>query len=187
MKSKMNKAAREHLLKNQDGSIILIAMMVMMVITLIGLASLNSTDTDLKISQNDRCYKQNLYRAEAAALEAGVIMNRDTDPKNNLKSDSPIFEFLSDGDSFNPRVNLDQWVYDTGSTNARYTVVHPDPATLEKPYSKVPGFTAVFRGIANGESLDMSKPTQLWEYSIYGRSEQCNGIVVIEMGYRRRY
>ena len=70
MKSKKNKTDREYLLKNQDGSVIVIVLFVMVLITIIGLAALNSTDTELKVAQTDRCFKQNLFQADAAALAA---------------------------------------------------------------------------------------------------------------------
>ncbi len=73
MKSKKNKADRKLLVRRQDGSIVLIVLMVMLLITIIGFVSLNSTVTEIKVAQNDRCFNQNLYRAEAAAFEAGAI------------------------------------------------------------------------------------------------------------------
>ena len=160
---------------NQDGSVLLIALMIMMIITLIGLASLNLTATDLKITQNDRCFKQNLFMAEAAAFEAGQIMEADTSSDVNLKPETTTLNWLGDGSDFDP-VN-DEWHY-TGTQNASYSVVYDEEKS---------GYTTVFEGVSTGASLDMSNSTQLWQYSVYGRSEQCAGRVDMVMGYRKRF
>jgi hypothetical protein len=164
-------------LRSQDGSIILIAMIVIVVITVIGFTALNSTDTDFKISQNDRCFKQNLFRAEAAAFEAGAILDTEPDPSTTLQRGAEDYDWLSDGndDSFDPI--KDAWDYEK-DVNASYTKTNPDH------YS---GFSVVFGGIAKGNSLDMDNPTSSWQYSVYGRSEQCNGRVDVGMGYKIRY
>ncbi len=162
--------------KNQEGSVILIAIMIMLLITLMGMTSLNSTTTDYTITRNDRCFKQNVYRAEAAAFEAGQLMEEDTDSDTNLKPESTAFSWLGDGSDFNPIDDI--WVY-TGSSNSSYSAVYSSETNS--------GFTAVFEGVATGSSLDMSNETQLWQYQVYGRAEQCDGRVDMVMGYRKRY
>jgi len=172
---KIGKEAGVKFSKNQKGSILLIVLMIMMIITLTGLVSMNLTITDLKISQNDRCFKQNLFMAEAAAFEAGQIFETDTSDGENLKPETTNFTWLGDGAGFDPVT--DEWQY-TGTQNASSSVVYHEEES---------GYTAVFEGVASGASLDMSSDTQLWEYSVYGRSEKCGGRVDIVMGYRKRY
>ena len=58
------------LLKNEEGSAMLVALMILMVLTIIGVSSSNTTTVELQIVRNDGIYKQNLYLAEAAAQEA---------------------------------------------------------------------------------------------------------------------
>ena len=57
-------------IKNEEGSAIVVALMILMVVTIIGVSSSNTTTVELQIVRNDGIYKQNLYLAEAAAQEA---------------------------------------------------------------------------------------------------------------------
>jgi len=54
-------------IKNEEGSAIVIAVMILMVVTIIGVSSTNTTTVELQIVRNDGIYKENLYLAEAAA------------------------------------------------------------------------------------------------------------------------
>ena len=57
------------ILKNEQGSAIVIAMLTLMVVTIIGVSSSNKTASELQVVRNDGIYKRNLYLAEGAAQE----------------------------------------------------------------------------------------------------------------------
>ncbi|MFH0781612.1 MAG: pilus assembly PilX N-terminal domain-containing protein [Pseudomonadota bacterium] len=61
--------------KNDDGAILVIAIMLLAVLTILGVAALNTTTTEIRISGNEKVYKQAFYNAEAGisyAIERGV-------------------------------------------------------------------------------------------------------------------
>ncbi len=54
------------LLRNEDGSAIILALMILVLLTVIGIAGSNSTRTEMKIASNDKFHKITFYAAEAA-------------------------------------------------------------------------------------------------------------------------
>jgi len=53
-------------LKNENGSTLLLALMVLAVVTILGLFSINTSTTELAIARNERLYTIAFYAAEAA-------------------------------------------------------------------------------------------------------------------------
>jgi len=60
---------------NEKGAVLVIALMLLAVLTVLGVAALNTTTTEIRISGNEKVYKQAFYSAEAGiayAVERGV-------------------------------------------------------------------------------------------------------------------
>lgn len=172
----MKKSKRDPLeiVGNQDGSILMITMLVLVLVTLIGFSALKSTDTELDISFNDRCFKQNLYMAEAAVVEVGQLLEMEPDTANlqpATAAGTTRYKVV-DAAAFDPL--SESW----DDLNSTASAVFPDGLLR---------YSVVFQGIAPGESLDMSLTSTLWQYAVFGRSEQCSGRLDIVVGYRKRY
>jgi len=58
------------ILKNESGAVLIISLLTMVVLTLLGLAAINTVTTDIMISANDKGAKQAFYLAEAGLEEA---------------------------------------------------------------------------------------------------------------------
>ena len=56
----------DRLIRNEDGSAIILALMILVLLTVIGIAGSNSTRTEMKIASNDKFHKITFYAAEAA-------------------------------------------------------------------------------------------------------------------------
>jgi hypothetical protein len=52
--------------KQQDGSVMVVAILILALLTIIGIAAMSTTRVELKISGNEKSYKMALYAAEAA-------------------------------------------------------------------------------------------------------------------------
>ena len=52
--------------KNEDGSVMVVAVLILVLLTIIGIAAMSTTNVELKISGNEKSYKMALYAAEAA-------------------------------------------------------------------------------------------------------------------------
>ena len=60
---------------NEKGAVLVIALMLLAVLPVLGVAALNTTTTEIRISGNEKVYKQAFYSAEAGiayAVERGV-------------------------------------------------------------------------------------------------------------------
>jgi hypothetical protein len=64
-------------LHNNEGAVLVIALMLLAVLTILGVAALNTTTTEIRISGNEKVYKDAFYRAEAGvaySVQSGVAL-----------------------------------------------------------------------------------------------------------------
>jgi len=73
---------------NQDGSVILAGLMVLALITIIGIMSVGTSNTDVEISTNTQIYSRSFYAAEAA--KAFVVNNSDLYGSGNITPGAPV-------------------------------------------------------------------------------------------------
>ena len=52
--------------KNEGGSVMVVAILILALLTIIGIAAMSTSNVELKISGNEKSYKMALYAAEAA-------------------------------------------------------------------------------------------------------------------------
>ena len=72
------------ILSNQDGSVIVLALILLVLLTLMGLSAINTSTLEVKIADNEKRYKMTLYAADAG-IEAGraaLDMLKDDDAGN---------------------------------------------------------------------------------------------------------
>lgn len=153
-------------IKNEDGSAIILALVMLMLLTLIGTSANNTATIEIQIAGNDRDYKQRFYMAEATSMEALQIISdiTDTSQLQPAGGTAPSYIVESSLDSYSALSAV-------GQTSAI------DADTL---------YAVRAKGIAPGSSLDMSNPTQLYEYEVHGMSED-RGYAHVEIGFRRRF
>lgn len=163
-------------IQSEKGSVILMVLVVLVLVSLYGITSLNSASSELMIAHNGRVYKQNLYRAEAAVMEVGRVLETTPDPKTNLIPVNNFPFWLGDGSGGSPTFNpeIDSWNY---GTNAQLSALFPDNAS---------GYAVMFEGVAPGNSLDMTV-ANMWQYGVYGLSAFNGGRIGVVSGYRRMF
>lgn len=184
--------------KDEEGSVILMAIIIMALLTVIGITSTNTTNIEYQIVRNERVYKDSFYLAEAALSEAAAVMDSYiySDP-----TERAILDFETDvswlhdrgtgGEaeldlppSERPTGSIDYWANDTDKryqsemqqyhedgnpTNAYYAVVH-------------------FGENRQGQSLQLGALTRPpHDYAIYALyySEDAadKGLILLERGY----
>jgi hypothetical protein len=163
------------LLKNEDGSALVVALMILIVVTIIGVSSSKTTTVELQIVRNDGIYKQNLYLAEAAAQEAiQRIWNTSRSDPILLERRAPVW--------LNPNTidmtDFDIWDDDGADGNDTALVSSTDPDA---------SLAVIDAGIAAGGSLDISAETNAHDFAVFGLGTRNNGRVFIEIGYRERF
>jgi len=154
------------LLKNEDGSILVISLLMLMLLTLLGISATTTSTIEIQTAGNERVYKQNLYLAEAAAMHGAQDLEN-TDLANNTPTWllGPLVNVDLDNDNI-PDDNV--W-----SANSLPSI---DPSRV----------LATSEGLAPGASLDMTKGS-VYAYKVYGRSNRGNGLAFVEVGYRKAF
>jgi len=88
-------------LQNENGIALIIALMLLVLLTLLGMAATTTSVVEIQIAGNDKIYKKNFYMAEAAAYEAAYEMAAEDNPTEELQGDG---------------ANKGFWLKDKGST-----------------------------------------------------------------------
>ncbi len=69
-------------LNNENGSVIVVAVMLLVLLTLVGISSTNSSTTEVQIATNNQNYQVEFYLADSGWRQAGAwLMNRNDPPR----------------------------------------------------------------------------------------------------------
>lgn len=160
------------ILRNEDGSVMLVALLLMAVLTIMGIAAINTSNIEILISSNDRSYKQNFYRSEAAAYEAAQIVEDAVD--------ADLMPATTQYTNWLRGIGTDMTIPGNWNTgNSQVSGIDADANT---------SYAVIMTGIAGGGSEEMTAPSQLFEYAIYGLYLKSNaGRSLIGIGYRKRF
>ena len=150
-----------------------VALILLVVLTLLGITISTISEVEIQIAGNERLYKENVYRAEAAVMECAQKM------QEAASLDAGALTWMNTkGSVTSANVRSDTWWNDTNSAVVN-AAVDPDGDTR---------YLAVEEGVAPGTSLDMLK-TPLRSYSIYGRrydsANASRGRSVVRIGFRK--
>jgi Tfp pilus assembly protein PilX len=155
----------------EDGVVVVVALMMLVFLTVLGISATRTTQTEIRIAQNESMFRQNLYLAECGAMAGAQALENETNI-SILEDFSPdwLHSSLPDSDvrsdiNWNPSNNHSNQVLDE---TTRYL--------------------AVYQGVANGSSLDIgTQSSSLHDFLIYGCSTKNNGEALIEIGYRKKF
>ena len=170
------------LLNNENGVALITALMLLVLLTLLGMAATTTSTLEIMIAGNDRAYKQNLYRAESAAVYAAVIMEEQTNPIQILGTDGAnpwikpaLVSEWEDTDDFFMNDVYQYWEKDSYSAN------EPTPVAV----SEIPGtqYAAVFLGPDPYGTQDDNAAQIKNIWSLYGYSNNNNSKALVELGY----
>jgi len=182
------------ILNNEGGAVIIAALMVLVLLTIIGIASTNVSNTEVKIATHETIHQQNLYCAEGTASLALEEMEKLVNPKN----EDPSWLWQStDSDSvftvFEPEMAYKSALWDGESfeyeTDEGTITVTPDstPETVSETIFSDSRFLVNYRGLLPKEPLEIGV-TKRYRYDIYGRCAPRNrGAVAVEIGYIKAF
>ena len=179
---------------NENGSIMVVTLVILTLATMIGVAASITTSVELQVSGNDLRYAELFYRAEAAAMVGGRAIETTASTKMDggqyTSEDQDITLPKRDKAGHSEELNDDDDI--SCESNGG------DQISAEAPFSGG-SYTTRFLPVQQppmGASLDMANTagSVMHEYNIYGRSiRQLNssgrklGEVIIEVGYKRRF
>ncbi len=163
----MNEISR---VKNEEGSVLIVALIILVLLTLLGIYATKTTEVEIQIAGNDYRYKRNVYSAEAVAMECA----------QNIKDT----EVLDTGAL--------PWLYAMGGltsgdvTNGTWD----DTTSQQSTADSNTRYRAVVEGIAEQTSLDMTK-SRIHMYSIYGRryntAKENEGRSIVNIGFKKAF
>jgi hypothetical protein len=159
---------------NEDGSIMVIALIILVLLTLLGISATTTSTIEVQIAGNDRICKQNFYLAEGAAMVA--LQTLEDAAVGDLRPATTTFSWLATS-----AVNMSD-----PATMLAYDNLGPDNLGTLPGIDPNARYGVVSQGIAPGSSLDMTAPSQLYEFAVYGLYSG-NGQSHIVVGYRRRF
>jgi hypothetical protein len=171
---------QESRLRNEDGAVLVIALMMLVLLTILGISISSTSDIELQIAGNEMRYKENLYKADAAAMSCAQIMEETAEIDVSIEDDFMIP--FATGETLEDQ----GWVYDDDFWDGNMTDGTDDltPGTVDAvldPDGNV-RYVAVYAGVPPGEDFESG----LREFTIYGRSTGIQGSrSIIRMGYRR--
>jgi hypothetical protein len=153
------------ILRNEDGYFVILAtVMILVLLTILGIASSRTANTEILVAGNDIIYQRNFYRAEGAAIQAMEILANTPD----LVDNPPQWLDLRVGAL-------------TDDTLASYWDNAGIAATLDPTGNT--RYVAGLDYIALGTSLDMTKP-KAYAINVYGLC-RTQGNAMIKVGYRK--
>jgi Tfp pilus assembly protein PilX len=159
----------KRLLQNEDGSVLVIAIIMLVLLTALGLSATTTSTVEIQIAGNQRKYKDSLYRAEAAAMEcAQRLKNGGTE----MKEPGSFTTWLHNAQDEDLPDDVTDAAWDATDSEA----------SVEDSR-----FLAVFKGIPSGWSIDLSRGKKMYSYDLYGLCDRNNSQVAIGGGYKRAF
>jgi hypothetical protein len=181
----MKKIVDKYIPKNEDGSVLVIAMIMLALLTIMGISATNTSTIEVQIAANDRFYKQNLCVAEGAAMECIQRLENGGEEMKEMTSTRDVW--LIDESNFNRSgvsvPGADNITDDDNWNGSDMGAAQSCEVAMLEPNGNS-RFMAFYGGIAEGSSLDMTKST-VYEYRVFGRSTRNYGLVIIGVGYRK--
>jgi hypothetical protein len=161
---------------NEEGSVIVLSILVLVILTVIGLATSRTSTTEMQIVRNDGTYLQRFYIAESGAVEMAQILENEANLAN-LQNHTPAW--------------LNNYPMDDPVTYDDMRTIAPWDNTTSIVSNLVPNnaleTTVMDFGGAAGADLGMDG-TILHEYAVIGLLDRdARGQHMIEIGYRKRF
>ncbi len=176
-KKRDRETGRAALLAGEDGSVVVLALIILMLLTMVGTSATNTSTLELQVSANERHYKQNFFRTESAAMYGAQRIQEAPTRNQTFINDDTDGSWSHDA---SPSTNFD--------TLGNWTDLVNDPLVSAGPEYANTYNLVVFRGIVPWGDLDENAPTQLWSFGVYGQflNNAKNERMIIETGFAKR-
>jgi hypothetical protein len=161
-------------LTNENGSAIVIALMLLSLLTVMGIWSTRKSNIETLIAGNEVARNQTFFRTESGVIEGGFSI------KDAAASDLTAWtpDWLTKKEFALDMTDPENWDFDQvgGDDTAVPTTADPEV-----------GFCALDKGITSGDSMLMTNASQVRTYAVYSFHDSRNGQSLMEVGYKRRF
>jgi len=183
--------AMTHPLQNENGTVMVISLLIMAILTILGISAIDTSNVEIQITSNERVYKRNFYKAEAAVIAAAQQLEEATPAQ---LSDVSNFTWL-----INTDFNVDTLRYQ--DTDGTWKALQDGSGDWIDP----PTANGIVGQVVTGDSsyaksrfvvlettgfIDLTAPTNMHSYTIYGfydSNTRDRGRVIVEIGYKRKF
>jgi type IV pilus assembly protein PilX len=171
----------------EEGSVLIVALIMLVLLTIIGISASRNTSIEMMIAGNERVAKENFYLAEAAAAR-GVVLLETSDLRNDPPSWLIGQDFLPVGGGTTLPLpassyeKIDQHIHEDDNWTAVYSY-NLSSDGLDGDIK----FLAYEKPTPPGQSLKATQASKAHDYVVYGRSEFKNGQGLVAMGYRKAF
>ena len=173
MKYKKHIRKKADIIKNEDGSTIVMALIMLAILTIIGISASTTSVTELQIVRNERIYQNNFYLAESSVMEAAQRLDN--------------FDGITDYDILMARASPTKlgWINNASASpdfeiSSNWNTSNSIPSLANTSCS----FTVVFIKSQAGSSMKIGDQS-VNLYAIYGLSQIYNGEVLIDIGCKK--
>lgn len=164
---------------DEKGSVLVIALVMLALLTTLGIMSTNTTSIDLQIAQNERIHRQNFNMAEAA----------------NMLAVQRVINELEDLGDWNDAAY--DWIH-VCDENSAAGCAHPFRDTTDSAWTDdaitltVNGLSAKYLAEYNGEfsgaSIKVPATDKMYKFTCYGLYQDASrGEVLVETAMTRRF
>lgn len=157
---------KRHLLNNEDGSVMAVALALLMLLTLIGISATTTSMIEIQITGAKKTYTEHLFLAEGAAMQCAQRLFDASDP-----SSEPYYN--DERDKTDDEVQA--LIQNLNFTNSETSPISTSGTT---------GYATLYIGMVG--SMKMGQPN-LHGYRVYGWHVTPQGRVTVELGYRRAF
>ncbi|GBE12614.1 hypothetical protein BMS3Abin13_00905 [bacterium BMS3Abin13] len=189
--SRLLRDQRMPALKNEQGTAIIAALLILMLLTFMAIAATNTTISEKAMVRSESIFEQNFYKAESAAMEGVQQMTNATLPKNLLAALSKG-KLLRSADSKDPQSDLanldtnDDGVFNNTDINTFDSTSKIGPNTYR---------IVIQMPIASGSSKSLTQTgSRLYTYAAYGLSmadRDSTGrflsVSIVKIGIKKRF
>lgn len=177
-------------LKNQDGTAIVAALLILMLLTFVALTATDTTINEKSMVRNEAVFEQNFSLAESAALEGLQKLASKNNEEieellpSRLSTTSTNKNLLMDSDS----EEMEDILKKLDGAAGDKVIDKKDSSRFEKSQLGAETYrSAIMLPIASGDSLSLTTAkSRLYRYDTFGLSDDFGGKALIKIGYKRR-
>lgn len=197
---------KKYLLKNEKGFVLVVALVLLGLLSLLGVAVTNTSRIEVQIAANNRAYTQNFYLADSAAREGIAFLNKTITSSEQWTSDfasnsafkwaavSSVFPEVKASDLSSTPITVDhtninevkQWLTQEWANLKEAENLKTSGHPLA-PFVKYAVVGPISRALGTSLSVTVEAPTIVGfiVYGIYNNPNPDNrGQVIVDIGYK---
>ncbi|GBE53516.1 hypothetical protein BMS3Bbin14_02014 [bacterium BMS3Bbin14] len=187
--SRLLRDQRMPALKNEQGTAIIAALLILMLLTFMAIAATNTTISEKAMVRSESIFEQNFYKAESAAMEGVQQMTNATLPQNLLAAlnPGPLLRPANSKDSQSDLLNLD--------TNGDGVIDNNDTFDVTSQIGTNTHLIVIQMPIDSGSSKSLTQTSsRLYNYVAYGLSMadpdstgRFLSVSIVKIGFKKRF